>query len=144
MLQKVQVIANCRDFKFFPRRKRAPCDYLFIAKNVTADGNEDVRAPEVYKEATQLRDKMRAVLGQIEARSLPTEVLDFLSSEIPFAVNRTISNRNSEIEKNETIVFDQTARLALIRQQRSGDSASNQVTMRSKNSNVSNDFYKYV
>ena len=63
MLQKVQVIANCRDFKFFPRRKRAPCDYLFIAKNVTADGNEDVRAPEVYKEATQLRDKMKAVLN---------------------------------------------------------------------------------
>ena len=33
MLQKVQVIANCRDYKFFSRRKRAPCDYLFIAIN---------------------------------------------------------------------------------------------------------------
>ena len=33
MLQKVQVIANCRDYKFFRRRKRDPCDYLFIAIN---------------------------------------------------------------------------------------------------------------
>ena len=110
MLQKVQVIANCRDFKFFPRRKRAPCDYLFIAKNVVANEDEDVRAPKVYKEAAQLRDKMRDVVSQIEARSLPAEVLEFLSSEIPFALNRTIGGRDSEIDRNQTKVFEQAAR----------------------------------
>ena len=52
---------------------------------------------------------MKAVLNQIEARSLPAEVLDFLSSEIPYAVKRTISNRNSEIEQDESKVFDQAA-----------------------------------
>ena len=54
MLQLAQVIATCRDFPIFPRRKRAPCEYLFIAKSESTWQTGDVKAHEVYADIKQV------------------------------------------------------------------------------------------
>ena len=65
--------------------------------NVTATGSEEVRAPEVYKDITQLRDKVKSAHNDIEGKSLPPELQELISREIAFPWQGTsiMSNINS-------------------------------------------------
>ena len=81
MLQLVTVIATTRDFKFFRRRKRAPCDYLFIAITETAHEKEEVRNKDIYSDIKKLQNIITRIDKNIENKKLPIEVQDLISSQ---------------------------------------------------------------
>ena len=73
------MIATCRDFPVFPRRERAPCEYLFIAIAASAAEGEEVLPSALYQELGRVQGTLEEIEGEVsKTRALPSEVQDLI------------------------------------------------------------------
>ena len=100
-----------------------------------------MRAPEVFKEVTQVRDKLSAMRNTVETKSLPIEVQDLILKEIASAGNKTQNNWSQlDFENTGRKLQDAGSKFSMgqIRSKRN----SSREKLNSKRSNVSLDPYK--